>query len=114
MSTLAERLLSGQSNYQPSDKRWVTFLKDHRATLLANSTKITLDPQKMNTFRYHLTELLREYSQKPDLAWIVKWLNQIKGEWEVVELEYLLVPTDSTLDSLWDKYKSAISKRKDL
>lgn len=110
MATLSERLASQEAKYDFSDKAWVRFLKDHRKYLISNSTVVTLDPNIMNGFRYHTTELLIEYKLNSKLSWLIKWINQIKGDWEVVDLTKLLVPSDSAVDSLWDKYKSYKNK----
>jgi len=111
MTTYSERLQNVFTDmYDFSDSSWVHFLKDHRNYLLSNSEIITLDPNVMNSFRYHTTQLLQEYNVDQRMYWIVLFLNQIKGEWGVVDLDTLIIPTESAVSNLWGKYQSYKTK----
>ena len=110
METYAERLVSQLTDYQSTDPLWIRFIKDHRDQLLASATTVEIDAGVMHSFKYQLGELLDEYKVNRDYTWIVLWLNQIKGEWEVNSLSSILVPSDTELQTLLDKYKSLLSK----
>lgn len=105
MSEYAERLMSElEDKYDFSNSAWVTFLKDHRNYILASANVLNIDVKIVNSFRYYISGLLIENKINPDSYWIIEWLNQIKGEWEVIDFDKLIVPSGNTIDTLWDKF----------
>lgn len=111
MSEYAARILSDiDPKYDVSDAKWMLFLKDHRTHILSTASILTLDRKVVNSFRYYTSGLLIEYKLNPDLRWIIMWLNQIKGEWEVIDFDKLIVPSEQVINALWDKYLSVKNK----
>lgn len=111
MSTYAQRLLEvTEDKYDFTDTGWIQFLKDHRRRIVATSSTLSMDPNIVNSYRYHLTDLLKEYKIDSNISWMVMWLNQLDGAWEVIDIEELIIPSKTEIESLWDKYKSYKNK----
>lgn len=100
-------LLSSALDETVSDDRgrWRQFILDHLDYIKDRSTSFPISPELMNKYRYDLRRYLKyEMSRHKDIGWIVQLLNNIRNDFEFVDMTNLIVPTDSLITNLYFQY----------
>ncbi len=110
-TSLADRLATNQDELSNADIDWVQYVKDHRSTLMDSSIKITVPANIMFTNRYRMGALLVALGHRPNIAWVVMWLNQLRDNNDIDALDDLIVPNLERLRSLHQQYKSFKAKK---
>lgn len=96
-------MLSSVSNGTVSDDQgpWRQFILDHLDYIAARSKVYTIEPDAMNRYKYDLKRLLFDKFQiHEDIAWIVRYLNQLKSDLEFDKPGDFIIPTDSLIVNL--------------
>lgn len=109
-TTLAERILNLNNNYNNSDENWVQFIQDHKSYLMKNSVKVSIPPEVMFNYRYRPEELIRSYNYDKTIMWIIMWLNQLSYT-EFNNITELWFPDINVLNSLKNKFKILKAKQ---
>jgi len=96
--------------YNNPEIEFILFLKDHRSTILSESTVRMLGPTENQLFRYRPKDYLRSINYDEQFDWYVLWLNQIKTVAEFNNIDYLYIPNPDTISSLYSIYRNYKSK----
>lgn len=106
MDSFADIMRGEISQLDDTDLEWVQYVKDHRALLLENASRVSIPPATMFTYRYRMRALLTHLKFKPELTWLVMWLNQLDTPADVVGLSELIIPSKEQVDDLSQDYAS--------
>lgn len=112
MSALQEYITSTQSVIENTDIEWRLFVKDHRDRILENSVVMTLNNNDSSYYEYRLRDLLIAHGIKPELRWIVLWINQLYSEMEFHDIHTLYIPSYKQIKEYYDQYKIIRSELK--
>lgn len=104
-----------QRHYDPmfnqDDFEYRLYLQDHRATILASAQTVTIPPNAMAMYEYRPKEYLRSKGLPVAADWLVLWLNSIQDREHFKNLKELILPSLSTIETLYDTYRTLRSKQ---
>jgi len=92
------------SKFSNDDYDWVHYLSDYYPRLRKKSVMISLNPFRLNTYRYRLTDFLSEHNIPKEADWIVLLINQMGSEAEFVNRKWLLLPDMSDIELIRTEY----------
>jgi len=101
------KLLSSSLEYTVEDDKgkWRQFVLDHLDYISARSTTFSISPELMNKYRYDLRRYLKsELNRHQDIGWIVQLLNNLRNDFQFVDITNLIVPDDSLITQLYFQY----------
>lgn len=89
---------------------WRQFILDHLDYISARSQNFTIQPELMNLYRYDLQRFLKDYMKRnQDITWIVQLLNDLPNDFDFVDIETIIIPTDRLITDLYQSYITVIS-----
>ena len=88
---------------------WKQFVQDHRSYIIDRCITYTIPPEIMNTCKYRPEVFLQKIGYAKIPVWIVMWINDINTSSRFINLDSVLIPTSSTLDTLYESYKTYAS-----
>lgn len=89
---------------------WRQYILDHLDYIAARSSTFPIEPTLMNQYRYDLRRFLKyNMNRHQDIGWIVQLLNNMKNDFDFVDVTNLIIPDDSLITQLYFQYKTIIS-----
>ena len=102
--SISEDLTSMKSPYANDDIDFVKFIYDHYDKIFETAEYISVDKTDLYWKRYRLEDFLQDRNHDPNIAWIVLYINQIPSSMDFKDLDSILIPSMSTLNSLRQSY----------
>lgn len=97
--------------FNQDDFEYRLYLQDHRSTILENSQTVAIPPNVMAMYEYRPKEYLRSKGLPVAADWLVLWINSIQDREHFKNLKELIIPSMSTIETLYDTYRSLRSKQ---
>lgn len=108
MPTLLREMLERATDkmFDPTDREYVLYLKDHKTALLEQCTTKYLTPDQMAKYEHRPRYFLYENQYPQSADWILCWLNDLSGPEEFKNLKSVKVPNFSQLEDLYSTYRT--------
>lgn len=98
------------STFSDDQGPWRQYILDHLDNIRKTSETFVLDGPLMNLYRFDLRRFLYDkMNRHEDLTWIVLLINDIPSELEFVNIDNLIVPTDSLITKLYHSYRTNVA-----
>ena len=92
------------TKYNSSDIDWVKYVQDHYQIIFDSSEVVAINPFEHYWRHYRLEDYLHEQGYDPNIAWIVKMINQMPSNVDFKDLSDIRIPSSSTIDALYKQF----------
>lgn len=83
---------------------WRLYVHDHKESILALSSVITLSTDEMNIYEYRPENLLSSRNIPTSLTWIFLWLNGISSAKDFSGYKTVVIPKHDSIRTLRKNY----------
>jgi hypothetical protein len=105
---LSTWLTDNASQFNSQDIVWVTFVKDFKSLILANSVRHTILGDVLNIGQYNIFAYLRSLDppQPPWLDWLTQEINGFTNDIEFKNITTIYIPSPSYISTLYQRYQT--------
>ena len=113
-TTLLSQMITDaiQNMYNPKDREYVLFLKDHKDDIMQHSEVKDITISEQYTYKYRLRKYLRSIRYPEEFDWYVLWINGWDTTMDFIDEKSIILPKSDYITTLRSLYRSDEALRK--